>query len=122
MYINAGELDKRIEIIKRVEETDNEGYPVTREVTVHRCWAKFTQTSGTEIVKANADFGEVKVRFLIRYTSKAIDRKMFVRYRGGRPAAGGDYEIQYINTYGDGRQYMEIWCRWRGNGKNAGGL
>lgn len=105
MFVNAGELDKRIEIVERVETTDNEGYPVIQETVVHRCWAKFSQSSGTEMVKANADFGEVKVRFLIRHTSKAIDRKMFVRYRGG------DYEIQYINTYGDSKQYIEIWCQ-----------
>ena len=50
--------------------------------------------------------GEAKVRFLIRYTRRGIDRKMFVRYRGR------EYEILYINTYGDSGEYMELWCRW----------
>lgn len=109
MYINAGELDKRISIYRK-PELEGDGYlPEESEpALVHICWAKFTQTSGTEIVKANADFGEVKVRFLIRHTRKKIDRKMFVRYKGL------DYEIVYLNTYGDSGEYMEIWCKWMG--------
>ena len=55
-------------------------------------------------MKNNADFARLKVRFLIRYTAKAIDRKMLVRY------AGKDYEIVYINGYGDARKYQELWC------------
>lgn len=108
MYVNAGELNKRIEIYRK-PELDEDGYlPKNPESTlVHSCWAKFTQTSGTELVRANADVGEAKVRFLIRYTRKKLDRKMFVRY------GGTDYEILYLNSYGDSREYMELLCRWR---------
>lgn len=107
MFVQAGELNKRIQIIRRDGARDSDGYPQPQETVVHNCWARFTRTSGTETLRANADFGEEKVRFLIRYTSKAIDRKMFVRY------AGSDYEIQYINDYGDSHEYIELWCRWR---------
>ena len=60
--------------------------------------------------------GEARVRFLIRYTRKKIDRKMFVRYKGL------DYEIIYLNTYGDSGEYMELWCKWLSvkGGTNAG--
>ena len=114
MHVDAGELNKRIEIVRRdrTKKTPN-GYDEITETAVavdpgvvHRCWAKFTQTSGTELVKANADFGEERVRFLIRWTDRAIDRKMVVRYGGSR------YEIEYINDYGDGHQYIELWCKW----------
>lgn len=106
MYVNAGELNKWISIFQK-PELEEDGYlPDDPEpVLVHACWAKFSQTSGTELVKNNADFGETKVRFLIRYTRKPIDRKMFVRY--GKK----DYEILYINPYGDSGEYMEIWCK-----------
>lgn len=107
MFVQVGGLDKRIQIIRRAETLNANGYPEAQETVVHSCWAKFTQTSGTETFRARADFGEEKVRFLIRYTRKPIDRKMFVRY------AGSDYEIQYINDYGDSHEYIEIWCRWR---------
>ncbi len=115
MYVNAGELNKRISIYRK-PELDADGYfPDDPEpVLVHTCWARFSQTSGTELAKANADMGEAKVRFLIRYTRREIDRKMFVRYRGL------DYEIVYINGYGGG-EYMEIWCQWMGNEADGSG-
>lgn len=108
MYIDAGQLNKRIQIIRLPAEEDADGYPVGGETVVHRCWAKFSQVSGTEAVKANADFTDLKVRFLIRWPRVPIDRKMIVRYNKA------DYEIEYINGYGDGRQYLEIWARWTG--------
>ena len=95
MNVNAGELNKHIQIYRK------NGTPAL----VHSCWAKFSQANGSTVQKAEADWGEVKVRFLIRYTRKELDRKMFVRY------AGTDYEIEYINGYGDNRRYIEIWCK-----------
>lgn len=110
MQVNAGELNKRIEIIKRTSAKDADGYDTITEKTVRRCWAKFTQKSGTELQKENADFGEESVRFLIRYTRTKITRKMFVRY------AGGVYEIEYVNDYGDSHEYIELWCKWLSRG------
>lgn len=103
MNVNAGELRHKIEIYTTITTTDADGYTSETPVLFHSCWAKFTRTSGTELVKANADFTEVKVRFLIRYTAKAIDRKMTVQY------AGDTYEITYINDYEDKHEYIEIW-------------
>lgn len=106
MNVNPGELDKRIAIISRQAGMDADGYEKDPGQTViHTCQAKFTQTSGNEAVRSNADFTQLKVRFLIRYPAKKIDRKMFVRY------GGMDYEIAYINGYGDSREYLEIWCQ-----------
>ena len=104
--IQAGELNRRVQIIEKTFVANAAGYGTEQESVVHCCWAKVSKTSGTELVKANADFGQEKVRFLIRWTSRAIDRKMFVRY------AGRDYEIEYINDYA-GRQYLEIWGVWQ---------
>lgn len=103
MYVNAGELDQRIQIFRK-GPLDPDGYGEPDPEPVHRCWAKFTRTSGREMIRANADFGEVKVRFLIRWTSKPLDRKMFVRHEGQ------DYEIVYINSMGRRREWLELWC------------
>lgn len=105
MEVNAGELNKRIKIIKVTKSKDKDGYETVTEMVVRAPWAKFSQTSGTELVKANADMSEVMVRFLIRWSSTPMSRKMVVRY------AGDDYEIEYINGYGDSREYVELWCR-----------
>lgn len=115
MTVNAGEMDKRIAIYRK-PELEEDGYlPDNPDpALVHSCWAKFTQTSGTELVKANADVGEAKARFLIRYTRNEINRKMFVRYKDL------DYEILYVNTYGDSKEWMEIWCKWESNEGGSG--
>ena len=104
MNINPGELKQRIAIIRRDRTADADGYGSVTETVVHACRAKYTQVSGSELAQANADFSRVKVRFLIRHTAKDIDRKMLVRYRDA------DYEIVYLNRYGDTREYMELWC------------
>lgn len=105
MRENAGALNKRITIVKIGKIEDQDGYWKENPEVVHSCWAKFSRTSGTEVVRANADFGEIKARFLIRYTKKKLSRKMIVQY------AGNEYEIQYINDYGDRHEYIEIWCK-----------
>lgn len=104
MNVNVGELNKKISIYSKSTATDADGYPIETPVLFHSCWAKFSRTSGTEAAKANADFADLKVRFLIRYTSKPISRKMVVRY------GGEDYEIEYLNDYEDRHEYIEIWC------------
>lgn len=110
MYVNAGELDKRISIYRKPELAADGYLPdEAKPPLVHSCWAKFSQPSGRELVKANADVGESKARFLIRRPRKEIDRKMFVRYKGL------DYEIVYINPYGDSGEWMEIWCKRESN-------
>ena len=103
--IQVGELNRRIQFFRRETEANAAGYGTQRLVEVYSCWAKVSKTSGSEQVKNRADVGQEKVRFLIRWTRREIDRKMIVRC-GGR-----DYEIEYINDYG-GRQYMEIWGVW----------
>ena len=102
MYVNPGELDKRIKIVDDGTVTDEDGYVVPNRSTVWECWAKATRTSGTEMIKGNADFSQTKMRFLIRYTDKKIDRKMIVEYQGD------DYEIEYVNDYEDNHQFIEI--------------
>lgn len=104
MNINAGELNKRIHIIEVVRTPDEFGFYEETERIVRTCWAKFSRISGTEVFKANADYSEVKVRFLIRTGSRAIDRKMFVRYNDE------DYDILYVNDYDDAGEYTELMC------------
>lgn len=105
MYVNPGELDKQIQIIQMVSEgTDKDGFPLPlEEKVIRKCWAKVSNTSGTEIIKVNSEFSEAKKRFLIRYTETEINTDMFVRYNGK------DHDIKYVNPYGDSKEYMEIW-------------
>lgn len=109
MHVNVGELNNRIQICRNTTTKVEGNYEIAQEELVLGCWAKVSRVSGTEMLKAGADFGEEKVRFLIRRPAKAIDRKMFVRFEGR------EYQIQYINDYG-GRAYLEIWGTWKSAG------
>lgn len=111
MYVNAGELDKRIQIIRRpTVESDGYSPENVEPELVRRCWAKVSQTGGTEMDQRGADLGEARIRFLIRTGHTPVDRKMHIRYRGK------DYEILYVNGYGDTGEYTELWCQWVGTG------
>lgn len=102
LNVDAGALDKRIEIIQRVTTYDDARYETTEDKLIHRCWAQFTRQSGTEGLRQGADLGTVKVRFLIRTPPVEISRRHIVRYNGD------DYNITYVNHYGDRGGFVEI--------------
>lgn len=104
MNVNPGELNKKITIFEYIEKQDKDGYSVKERKIIHNVHASFKRMSGTETVKANADFSVEKVRFLIRFTKKEINRKMTVEYDSK------EYEIEYINDYEDSHEYIEIWA------------
>ena len=103
--MNIGKLDKRIQIIKLISGgVDAEGYDTDEvEELVWECWAQVSQTSGTELIKADAELSDVKKRFLIRYAPVSLNTDMLIRYNGD------DYNILLINTYGDNHEYTEVW-------------
>lgn len=110
MKVNPGEMNKQIEIVSNSEVEDEYGYESEQTVVVRKCWAKFSRISGTETVKSGADMQDVKARFLVRYSKTKIDRKMQIRYNGDV------YEIEYVNSYNDDKEYTEIWGRLLNNG------
>lgn len=105
MDINAGKLNKRVEIVRISTAADADGYTIPTETVIRRPWAQFSRTSGTETLRQGADMGDVKVRFLIRSGHTAISRKDRVRYNGA------NYEIEYVNDYGDSGVYTELIAR-----------
>lgn len=105
--VSAGKLNRRIQILSVKKERDKDGYYTPQEPLVHGCWANVTIYAGSEMVKQDADYGELKGKFLIRWTTKPIDRKMFVRYDGK------DFEIQYINKDDAPGRYITVWAVWR---------
>lgn len=102
LYVNAGNFNKKIEIIKFCETKDKDGFPVKNEVLVLKAWAQITNISGTELIKSNSDFAETKTRFLIRTSNKNIEKDMFIKFRSNF------YIITYINNYSFKGEYTEI--------------
>ena len=105
MHVDAGKLSKRIQFLRHPSGRDADGYAVPSEPElVRETWAQFSQTSGTELIRANAEFGEAKIRFLTRANPELLDRRLLIRYDER------DYNILYVNTYGDEGEYIEFWC------------
>jgi len=102
MNINPGELNKKIKIISTTSTKDDDGFPIKTELIIHDCWAKVTQLSGTEMVKANAELSEVKTRFLIRYTQKEINTDMQIVFQSKY------YNVVYTNNYEYSNEFVEI--------------
>lgn len=106
MYVNPGELNKRIEIIT-VSEKDSDGFRTGNPDVKKSCWAKYSRkTSEKESAGAGASpVTSAATRFLIRYTSTIINTNMKIRYNGRY------YDIQDVNDIQDRHEYIEIICK-----------
>ncbi len=102
MQINPGSFDKKIEIIKYEVRKDSDGFENKTEVSVLNTWAQVTNISGTEILRSNSDFSQVKTRFLLRTSKTEINKDMYIKFRGNI------YNILYINDYSYDKKYTEI--------------
>ena len=110
--MNIGKLDKRIQIIKLISGgVDAEGYDTDAvEELVWECWAQVSQTSGTELIKADAELSDEKKRFLIRYTPIPLNTDMMpgmtTTYNSSIPM-GITMNIPRCGLR------KRSWCKWR---------
>ena len=102
MQINPGIFNKKIEIVKYNLTKDSDGFEIKEGITILKTWAHVTNVSGTEIMRSNSDFSEVKTRFLIRTPKAEITKDMMIKFKGNA------YNITYINDYGYDKKYTEI--------------
>ena len=102
MQINAGVFNKKIQVIRYEITKDSDGFETKTEITVLNTWAQVTNISGTELLRSNSDFSEVKTRFLIRTPKVKITKDMMIKFKGNA------YNITYINDYSCDRKYTEI--------------
>ena len=102
MLINPGNFSKRIKIVKYEIQKDPDGFVQKVEIVVLMTWAQVTNTSGSEILRSNSDFSEVKTRFLMRSPKLKLDKDMVIKFDEN------SYNIVYINDYGYDKRYTEI--------------
>ena len=102
MQINAGVFNKKIQVIRYEITKDSDGFETKTEITVLNTWAQISNISGTELLRSNSDFSEVKTRFLIRTPKAEITKDMMIKFKGNA------YNITYINYYSYDRRYTEI--------------
>lgn len=102
MLLNAGILNKKIQIVEYITQKGKDGFEIKEEYIVLKTWAQVTNKSGTEIQRSNSDFAEVKTRFLLRTPKIKLTNSMVIKFNGDI------YEIVYINDYNFDKDYMEI--------------
>ena len=102
MYINIGKLNKKIKIYEDIKTKDSDGFEETSEFLLLSTWAQVTNTSGTTIIKSNADFEDVRTRFLIRTPKFEITHDMYIKFNNHR------YDVLYANDYEEDKRFMEI--------------
>lgn len=74
MQINAGVFNKKIQVIRYEITKDSDGFETKTEITVLNTWAQISNISGTEFLRSNSDFSEIKTRFLIRTPKTEITK------------------------------------------------
>ena len=102
MQINAGAFNKKIQVIRYEITKDSDGFETKTEITVLNTWAQISNISGTELLRSNSDFSEVKTRFLIRTPKTEITKEMMIKFKDNV------YNITYIHDYSYDRKYTEI--------------
>lgn len=102
MFINAGNFNKKIEIVEYQLTKDADGFPKKQEKIILKTWAKVSNISGTETLRSGSDFSEIKTRFLMRTPKQKLDKDMVIKFKGQV------YEIVYIKDYNYDRKCIEI--------------
>ena len=99
---DAGEFNKKIQIVNRVTSKDAAGFPVYTDTTVLEPWAKVKTTKGFTLIVNDSDFEKALTNFTIRYPVTPITRDMIIKFRGK------EYEIRYLNNVNEANVELEI--------------
>ena len=99
MHVDAGKLSKRIQFLRKTTAKDADGYDVPGEPElVRETWAQYSQTSGTELVRAGAEFGEAKEVIQVEeYAGPAL-----------QIGFNGQYVIQFLDVVETDKVALEL--------------
>ena len=101
--INAGEFNRRIEIVRDTQAEDGEGFKTPTRETVCKAWAKISSTKGFTLVVQGSNFEDATTRMLIRKPNHELSRKDIVLYKGK------EWRIRYLNDlYDEGNALVEL--------------
>ena len=103
--IDAGKYRYKIKIIQEYTEKDADGFNQQTSQIVLQPFAEVKTTRGMTLIANGSDFEKAYTRFVFRYPVTAINRKMFVLFRGKK------YSIEYINNVDEAYIEMELQCK-----------
>ena len=103
--INAGQFNRKIEIIGVEESRDSQGFPVKTEAVVLETYASVKTTRGFTLIANDSDFEKAFTNFTIRYPKVTITRDMLVRFKKKT------YSIEYLNDVDEAGVLLEMQCK-----------
>ena len=99
---NAGEFNKRIQIVRPTITKDSAGFPTSEDVVIISPYARIKTTKGFTLIANGSDFEKATTNFTIRYPVTEITRDDIILFNGKR------YEIQYLNNVDEANVELEI--------------
>lgn len=109
MIESIGELNKRVEIIRILNEKNERGYPEAKEQSITKCWAAVKDASYKTTEHFTAALGKATeiTDFIVRYIivkRHGIRAGMYIRYRGelykivARPYEG-NHNLDFVTLH-----------------------
>ena len=99
---NAGDFNKRIEIVRETITTDADGFTNKAPVVILSPYAKVKTTKGFTLIANGSDFEKATTNFTIRYPQTVITRDDIILFKGK------SYEILYLNNVDEANVLLEI--------------
>lgn len=100
--INAGEYNRKIQIVRETIVTDSQGFKTVTQTVILSPYAKVKTTKGFTLIANGSDFEKATTNFTIRYPVTSITRDDVILFKNKR------YEIQYLNNVDEANVELEI--------------
>lgn len=99
---NAGQFNRKIQIVRETITTDADGFKVVTQTVILSPYAKVKTTKGFTLIANGSDFEKATTNFTIRYPVTVITRDDVIVFKGKR------YEILYLNNVNEANVELEI--------------
>jgi SPP1 family predicted phage head-tail adaptor len=103
--MNAGNLNRRIQILVYTGFIDSKGYEQERWEPLIDCWANIKNISGREVFKSGKEINLMTSIFTVRYNSKIMDHntsQMIVSFEDKK------YNVRHVNNIDMAYTYIEL--------------
>lgn len=103
--MNAGNLNKRIQILIYKGFIDSKGYEQERWEPLIECWANVKNISGREVFKAGKEINTMTSIFTARYNSLIMQNstsQLMVSFEGQ------NYNVRHLNNFEMANKYIEL--------------
>lgn len=109
--INAGNYNKKIQIVKITQEQDKDGFLNNKETIILEPYAAVKTTKGYTLIANDSDFEKALTRFKIRY-APSVEKAYIENNRNIRVKHNNKtYTIEYLNNIDEANVELELQCK-----------